>query len=92
MQMDHCWIAAEQISRTEYIMNYFHDMIDHIQLKRSLRDSINVYIGDCTFEIRAWAMRHVTVHEKIFLLLTFEHTMWQSRFHQAYDAILVQFD
>ena len=56
-------IAVVQISRTEYIMKCYHDMVGQLPQKRILGPEINgnpiVYIGDLTFEIRARGVRHV---------------------------------
>ena len=53
MQMEPSETDVVQISRTEYIMEIYHDMVDQIPPKRI------VDIGDLTFEIRARAVRHV---------------------------------
>ena len=37
MQEEPSEIAIAQISRTEYIMKRYHDMVDHIPQKRILR-------------------------------------------------------
>ena len=60
-------IAVVQISRTDYIMKFYDDMVDQIPQKRIYGPGINgsptVYIGDpggdLTFEIRARAVCHV---------------------------------
>ena len=53
MEESPSWITSVQVSRTEYIMKYFHDMIDHISQKRIYDPDMNgnpiVYIGDFTF-------------------------------------------
>ena len=60
MQMGPSEIAVVQISRTEYIMTCYHDMVDQIPLKRpEINGNPIVYISDLTFEIRARAVRHV---------------------------------
>ena len=53
MEESPSWITSVQVSRTEYIMKCFHDMIDHISQKRIYDPDMNgnsiVYIGDFTF-------------------------------------------
>ena len=62
MQKGPTEIAVVQISRTEYIMKCYRNIVDQIPQKRIYGPETNgtpiVYIGDLAFEIRARAVRH----------------------------------
>ena len=69
MQKGPTEIAVVQISRTEYIMKCYHNIVDQIPQKRIYGPETNgnpiVYIGDVAFEIRARAVRHgITEHTR----------------------------
>ena len=61
MQEEPSKIAVVQISRTEYIMKSYHDMVDHRNAfyGSEINEDHIVYIGDLKLEIRTRAVRHV---------------------------------
>ena len=63
MQKGPSEIAVVQISRTEYIIKRYCNMVDQIPQKRILRSwnqwEFHFLHPDLTFEIRARAVRHV---------------------------------
>ena len=63
MQKEPSEIAVVQISRTQYIMKCYHNMVDQIPQKRILQPWNQwkpiVHISDLTFEIQSRVIRHV---------------------------------
>ena len=66
MQKDPCQKPAALNNRGEHILICFHGMVDwpytpgtHFTAPKSMRICLFTSMGDFTFKIRAWAVRHV---------------------------------